>query len=107
MRKLAEASRQAVEDLRASYRDQQLLTRLEFETMTNTIEGMYVHLGLSNNQEFTISDTVRSSVDRVLTLFDASTELDRSFAGIVEGLTRACQYKISLDEESQLTVELF
>jgi DNA-binding response OmpR family regulator len=107
LRKLAEASRQAVEDLRASYRDQQLLTRLEFETMTNTIEGMYVHLGLSNNQEFTISDTVRSSVDRVLTLFDASTELDRSFAGIVEGLTRACQYKISLDEESQLTVELF
>ncbi len=107
LRKLADVSREAVEELRGSYRDLQMATRLELETMAHTIEGLYIHLGLSNNQEFTISDTVRGAVDRVLTLFESSSALDENFASIVEGLTRAGEYTITQEDEAPLKVELW
>ena len=107
LRKLSGVSRKAVEELRGSYREQQVATRLELETMAHTIEGLYVHLGLSNNQEFTISDTVRGAVDRVLTLFESSSALDQNFASIVEGLTQAGEYTVTQENEAPLTVELW
>ncbi len=107
LRSLADVSRMAVEELRVSYRDLQVATRLELETMTHTIEGLYVHLGLTNSQEFTISDTVRGAVDRVLTLFEDSSKLDSNFAGIVEGLTRAGEYTGAQEDEAMPTVELW
>jgi hypothetical protein len=107
LRTLADVSRKAVETLRGSYREMQMATRLEMETMTNTIEGMYVHLGLTNTQEFTISDTVRSSVDHVLTLFEGNSELDQHFASIVEGLTKAGDYVVSQEDEAPPMVELW
>ena len=96
-------SRQAILVLRVL----QVATRLEFETMANTIEGMYVHLGLSNHQEFTISDTVRGAVDRVLTLFEGSSQLDRNFAGIVANLSKASDYTINQEDEPALNIQLF
>ena len=107
LRTLANVSRQAVDDLRGSYGDLQMATRVELETMAQTIEGLYVHLGLSNRQEFTISDTVRGAVDRVLNLVEDSSKLDSSFAGIVEGLTRAGDYKVDQEEEAAPAIELW
>jgi DNA-binding response OmpR family regulator len=105
--KLADISRQAVEELRGNYHERQAATRLEFESLVNSIEGMYVHLGLSNHQELSISDTVRNSVERVLALFEGGNELDRNFAGIVAGLTKAGEYTVSQEDEAQLKVELW
>jgi hypothetical protein len=68
---------------------------------------MYVHLGLTNTQEFTISDTVRSSVDHVLTLFEGNSELDNHFASIVDGLTTAGDYVVNQEDEAPPTVELW
>ena len=107
LRALAGVSRAAVEELRGSYRQLQVATCLELETMAHSIESLYVHLGLSNRQEFTISDTVRSAVDRVLTLFESSAALDSNFASIVEGLTRAGEYSVSQEDEAPLKVELW
>ena len=107
LRALASVSREAVEELRGSYRELQVATRLELETMVHTIEGLYVHLGLTNNQEFTISDTVRGAVDRVLTLFESSSALDQNFASIVEGLTQAGEYTVTQENEAPLKVELW
>jgi CheY-like chemotaxis protein len=107
LRRLADVSRTAVEELRISYRELQVATRLELETMAHTIEGLYVHLGLTNRQEFTISDTVRGAVDHVLSLFEDSSRLDGSFAGIVEGLTRASDYTVAQEDEVMPTVELW
>ena len=107
LRSLANVSRQSVEELRHNYRELQVATRLELETMTHSIEGMYVHLGLSNHQEFTISDTVRNAVGQVLTLFESSSALDHNFASIVEGLTRAGEYTVSQEDEAPLKVELW
>jgi len=107
LRKLSDVSRKAVEELRGSYREQQVATRLELEAMAHTIESLYVHLGLTNNQEFTISDTVRGAVDRVLTLFESSSTLDEHFASIVEGLTRAGEYTVTQEDEAPLKVELW
>jgi hypothetical protein len=107
LRKLSGVSRKAVEELRGSYREQQVATRLELEAMAHTIESLYVHLGLTNNQEFTISDTVRGAVERVLTLFESSSALDENFANIVEGLTKAGEYTVTQEDEAPLKVELW
>lgn len=107
LRQLAATSRESVENLRESYRELQIATRLELENMTNTIEDLYVHLGLSNAQEFSISDTVRGAVERTLTLFERSSELDRNFTTIVEGLTRAGEYTVEQEDEAVQSVELW
>ena len=107
LRQLAEASRSAIDDLRGRYRDLQLETRLEFETMTDTIEEMYVHLGLSSHQELAISDIVRRAVDRALTKFEDVNILDRDFAHIAEELTKAGEYTIAPEEEAPMKVALW
>lgn len=107
LHRLADASRAAVEDLRGTYRDLQLATRHELETMTHSIEGMYVSLALTEGQEVKISDTVRGAVDRVLTLFERSSELDKSFAGIVEGLTQASKFDVSPEDEAPSMADLW
>lgn len=107
LHRLADVTRQAVEELQGNYRHLQLTTRFELENMTSTIEGLFSHLGLTNNQEFVISDTMRSAVERVLTLFTRSNELDQSFAGIVEELTRAGTYTVAQDDEPPPTIELW
>ena len=105
--KLADISRRAVEELRGNYQVRQTATRLEFERLVNSIEDMYVHLGLSNHQELSISDTVRNSVERVLALFEDDKELDRNFAGIVAGLTRAGEYRIAEAEQLLPNIDLW
>lgn len=107
LRKLADFSRQAIEELRSNQRELQGATRFEFETMISTIEHMYVHLGLTNTQEFTISDTVRGAVDKVLALVEGNSDLDRSFASIVDALAKAGEYTVHQEEEAPLTVELW
>ncbi len=107
MSRLAVVSRKAVEELRLSYRERQAATRLEFEHLVNTIEGLYVHLGLSSHQELSISDTMRNSVDRVITIFEGGSEIDRNFDEIVAGLTKAGEYTVTQDDEPPLKVELW
>jgi hypothetical protein len=68
---------------------------------------MYAHLGLTDNQEFTISDTVRSAVNSVLTLLESSGKLDQNFAVIVEGLTKAGEYTVAQEEEAPPAIELW
>ena len=107
LRGLAEASRMAVEELRGAYRGLQVATRLELEAMTQSIEGMYVRLALTEKDECSISNTVRGAVDQVLTLFERSSELDRNFAGIVEGLTQASDIDVAQEDETSAAVELW
>ncbi len=107
LRELAHASRTAVEDLRGSYREMQVATRHELETMTHTIEHMYAHLGLTDQQEYAISDTVRGAIDHVLALLENSSKLDQNFAGIVVGLTRAGEYTVAQEDVATPMVELW
>lgn len=107
MRQLSSTSREAVEKLRNSYRELHVATRVELEYMAHSIEGLYVHLGLSNSQEFTISDTVRGSVGQVLSLFEQTTELDQIIAGVLEDLTKASAYSIAQDDDAPPMIELW
>jgi DNA-binding response OmpR family regulator len=107
LRRLANTSRAAVESLRENFRNLQASTCLELENMTNTIEGLYVYLGLTDMQELTISEAARGAVDRVLTLFESAKELDSVFAGIVEDLTVAGDFQVIQEDEPMPTVELW
>ncbi len=86
---LARDSRKAVEELRSKVQHLQLDTRSELESMAHCIDGMFVHLGLTNSQEFAINDTVRHAIDQVLKLFANAGELDERFVNIGHALTKA------------------
>lgn len=100
MNEIAAVTRAAVEELRTSYRDIQISSRLELESMTNTIEGMYVGLGLTESQEATVSDIVRNSVGNVLNLLELGTKLDSSFGKIVGQLAHTVDVPVTTEPES-------
>ena len=107
LRDLADTSRKAIEALRASYQEMRFAARLELEAMTDSIEGMYVFLGLTDNQEISISKTARDAVEKVLTILERSQDLDSNFVGIVEGLTKAGEYSFTQEAESVTAIELW
>jgi len=108
LRELTGASRSAIEALRTTYRYLQYATRLELESMANRVEKLYVHLGLTDEQEFAVSDTVRGAVDSVLTMFELSSELDTNFANIVKDLAKAGEFApLKVEEEVLQAVELW
>lgn len=76
----------AVEELRTLYRTQQTDTRVQLETMISNIEHAFVTLGLTNSQEYQVSNILREGVDNTLQLFDVGVEMDRRFAFILEAL---------------------
>lgn len=107
LRILANTTRQTVEELRGGYREMQAATRMELESMTNSIERMYYSFGLTDKQEYAISDTVRDAVDKVLRLMEHSSQLDNTFAGILAGLTKAGEYSVSQEDNAAPTIELW
>jgi len=100
-------TREAVEDLRRSYRDLQVSARIELESMVTGIEGMYHSLGLSDGQELAVSDTVRGATDRVVSLLAAGIQLDERFDGIVARLSQSAAVTIEEVTEAAPDVELW
>lgn len=106
LRELADVRRMQVERLRDSYRNAQLSTRLELENMTNTIENMYIRLGLLDSQELIISDTVRSAVEKVLLSFQNASDLDQYFTEVVAGMSSELDaFTVSMESEAPLSIE--
>lgn len=79
----------AVEELRDAYRQQQADTRTMLEELIEGVEATYVHLGLTDSQETTLSSTLRDGADRILELFEQSVAFDQKFTAVLESL----QYK--------------
>lgn len=112
MNEIAAVTSDTVDELRTSYRDIQMSARMELETMTNTIEGMYVGLGLTENQEMTVSDVVRNATEQVLNRLELSTRLDASFEKIVSQLSYSANVDfatpaVSVAEDTYQAIELW
>ena len=116
LRQLADTSRHLIEDLRGNYQGLLTSTRLELEQLVTAIEGMYNQLNLANDEEHIISDTLRGAVNRIMGLFEQSSQLDQNFAGISACLSMAgdhCLFQANLDTEDSdgseaiLAVELW
>jgi CheY-like chemotaxis protein len=79
----------AVEELREAYRQQQAETRALLQELIETVEGTYVYLGLSENQEETVSTTLREGAEKILRLFEQGVDFERKFEAVLDAL----QYK--------------
>lgn len=79
-------SYQAIDDVRSLYRQQQVDTRILLDQLIKEVEDTYLFLGLTENQEHTVSATMRRGAEQILQLFALSEELDRRFAGVLESL---------------------
>jgi len=76
----------AIEVLREGYRQQQADTQTLLYNLIEEVEHTYVHLGLTENQEDTISSALRKSAERILQLFQHGAEFDRQFAAVLDAL---------------------
>lgn len=81
----------AVEALRDAYRQQQTETRMLLEELIEAVEDTYVHLGLTDGQEATLSATLREGAEKIVALFEQGVAFDQKFAAVLESL----QYKRS------------
>lgn len=79
----------AVEELREAYRKQQADTCTLLQELIDKVEGTYVYLGLTENQEDTVSATLRNGADRIIKLFEQAENFERQFETVLESL----QYK--------------
>jgi CheY-like chemotaxis protein len=79
----------AVEELREAYRLQQADTRALLQELIETVEGTYVYLGLSENQEEAVSTTLREGAEKILKLFEQGVDFERKFEAVLDSL----QYK--------------
>lgn len=79
----------AVEELREAYRKQQNDTCALLQELIDKVEGTYVYLGLTENQEDTVSATLRNGADRIIKLFEQAENFERQFEAVLESL----QYK--------------
>lgn len=80
------ATSAAIADLRALIRRNQADTRMCMNELTQNVEKTFVFLGLTGNQEDTVSDALRHGAERVLALFDRSVEFDAHFQRILDAL---------------------
>lgn len=76
----------AIQALRDGYHQQQADTQTLLLQLIEEVERTYVHLGLTENQEETISSTLRRSAERILHLFEQGAEFDRQFATVLDAL---------------------
>jgi DNA-binding response OmpR family regulator len=75
-----------LEDLRDGYRKQQVDTRLLLQEMIDGLEKSYVHLGLTDSQEMSISSTIRHSSEKILDLFEMGVNFDRQFSAVLDSM---------------------
>ncbi len=107
MQTLASISRTSLDTLRSQYLHQQKQTRQELDGMADGVENMYYKLGLINNQELLISDVVRSSVARVIELFDAGIQFEDQFARILEELEKVNQILVETEKPELAQTEVW
>lgn len=79
----------AVGRLREMYRRQQTDTRIKLQFLTDRIEKTYVHLGLTDTQEDSLSNCVLEGSEEILALFARSDEFEREFSMILSSLSEA------------------
>ena len=109
LRQLVEATRMALEKLHILQRMVQTDSRIGLDQMVNTLEGMYISLGLLESQEFTISKVIRDAVAGVMDTLDQGSAADEDFKVILENLDKASEYRVEVEGEGALAskIELF
>lgn len=86
LQKASEQSYGAIERLREMYRRQQLDTRFQLQHLIDNVERTYVFLGLTDQQEESVTSTVRGGADEILKLFEQSTAFELEFNRILNAL---------------------
>lgn len=87
---------------------QQMEVRQELAKMTERIEAMYYRLGLSDQQESIISDTVRDAVNEVIGLFSQyGNEFSQELVTIIDRLRKVSETRLDTVKQSNPADELW
>jgi DNA-binding response OmpR family regulator len=75
-----------LDDLRSGYRQQQIDTRQLLQELIDDVEKSYLHLGLTDKQETSVSSTLQFNAEKILRLFDLGVHFDRQFAALLDSM---------------------
>jgi CheY-like chemotaxis protein len=87
-KRAAQQTMAAIEGLREQYRKQQTETRYILHNLTENMDKLYVYLGLTESQEKAVGDTVSTSIEQALKLFEQGLDFDGQFTAVLEGLKK-------------------
>lgn len=96
--------------IETSYREQRLSSGKILSELVEEIEGSFIHLGLTDNQESFLSTTLRNAVERAQALYDEDVRVEAMMremsSGIDDGLLQEIQGAVNSAGETQ-GIELF
>jgi DNA-binding response OmpR family regulator len=87
IRQANETATAAIKSLQNSYREQQIETRMLQNELIDEVEKSYSYLGLTAEQENSVSQVMKVSSDKILKLFEHGEEFEKQFAIILRALT--------------------
>lgn len=77
----------AIKTLQKNYREQQTETRMLQNELIDEVEKSYSYLGLTAEQESSVTEVMKQSSDKILRLFEQSEDFEKQFAIILSALT--------------------
>lgn len=77
----------AIKTLQKNYREQQTETRMLQNELIDEVEKSYSYLGLTAEQESSVTEVMKQSSDKILRLFEQSDDFEKQFAIILNALT--------------------
>jgi hypothetical protein len=87
IRQANETATAAIKSLQNSYREQQIETRMLQNELIDEVEKSYSYLGLTAEQENSVSQVIKVSSDKILKLFEHGEDFEKQFAIILSALT--------------------
>jgi CheY-like chemotaxis protein len=77
----------AIKTLQKNYREQQIETRILQNELIDEVEKSYTYLGLTAEQENSVTEVMKLSSDKILRLFEQGEDFEKQFAIILGALT--------------------
>jgi beta-N-acetylglucosaminidase len=87
IRQANETATAAIKSLQNSYREQQIETRMLQNELIDEVEKSYSYLGLTAEQENSVTEVMKLSSDKILRLFEQGDDFEKQFAIILSALT--------------------
>jgi CheY-like chemotaxis protein len=85
-RQLVDLTREALVDISAQQHANRMQLSQVFQRLNSEVEQLFVHLGLSEQQEELMSSTLRRHISEAMAVFDHSHEIDDHLANLIHRL---------------------
>lgn len=84
--RILRSNTEMLRNIEVIYREQRLASGKILAELVEEIEGSFIHLGLTDNQEHFLSSTLRNAIDRAQALYDEDTRVEAMMREVSNGI---------------------